>query len=554
MKLLRKVLLGTAIAASMFSGGQVLAMDSPYPYCKLLSLDPSALLAAPPATTHITSPEGAADAAPHAPTIFEMLKETTDAKDIVNRILNQAAPKKPEELEAMYSEVYKDIRDNYIEPQRISQWAKDYESKYKGKLNSWADLNAAIADMTHAVGDRWTNYTDPSDILAAAIGTQDKTVYFGAALRLGDDGTFTVEHISPGSTAQSVGVREGDGIVSVNGTVLKGMSKADADKLLSGTDGAPLRMVSIQDGQTVEDTYTLRAPPKDANQAKAELIANNIAYIKLPSFMDVKGFNKLISILVSLNMKTPGGLQGFVLDLRYNGGGLVPMAKVLVKTLTDRGVVINERKREDGFIIDSTTSIAPETDWDANQFGPELAPTMDALKHLPMVILINGSSASASEIVTGALQEIRPNTTVVGERSFGKGVEMIMMPLPTCGQITITSAAYTTPSGKWLHNVGITPDIVVHQPRGQKDDAQLAAGVNLLLDKTRTNPANVVNLPPQDKSIIGTPAPRPLEVVKVVTWQDRVMQYRDEIQRGITGLLLVTILGGYIWITRRRKR
>lgn len=553
MKLVKKLMLSTLMVAGMaINGGPVLAMDSPFPYCKLLSLDPSALLTAPKAP--VTGPTGAADAAPGVPTIFDLLKQTTDAKAIVNQILTQAAPKTPAELEEMYNAMFEIIKGDYIEPARLTAWATTYQTKYKGKLNSWADLNAAVADMTAAVGDRWTSYKDPATLLAAQISTAEKSVYFGAALRLLDDGSFVVEFILPGSTAQSVGIREGDPIVSVNGTTLKGMPKEEAEKLLKGADNGQLRIVSVQDGVQVENTYTLHMPAEDANAAKVDVIANNIGYIKLPTFMDVKGFNQLVSMLVEKNMKTPGGLQGVVLDLRYNGGGLVPMAKVLIRLLLDRGVILNERHRVDGFIVDSKTSIPVLSDMEKAALPAEVLPTLAALKQLPLVILINGSSASASEIVTGTLQEVRPNKLVVGERSFGKGVEMTVRPMPTCGELAVTSAAYTTPGGKWLHNVGIEPDVVVHQPRGAVDDAQLAYGVQWLLDKTRTNGANVAQLPPGDQTILGTPAPRPLEVVKVVTWQDRIMQYREPIKRGAVGLLLLSILGGYVWLTRRRKR
>ncbi len=551
MKLVQKLMLSAVVAAGVaINGSQVLAKDSPFPYCKLLSLDPSALSAAPPVTT----PGGATDAAPKVPNIFELLKTTTDAKAIVNQILTQAAPKKPEELEAMYNTIFQIIQGDYIEPSRLTAWSATYETKYKGKLNSWADLNAAIAEMTAAVGDRWTYYKDPASLLAAQISTAEKSVYFGAGLHLNADGTFAVEFIAPGSTAQSVGIREGDPIIAVNGTVLKGMPKDEAEKLLKGADGAQLRIVSIQDGVQAENVYTLHAPAEDANQAKADVIANNIAYIKLPSFMDVKGFNELVQTLVGMNIKTPGGLQGIVLDLRYNGGGLVPMAKVLIRLLVERGIILNERSRENGFVVDSKTSIPALSDMEKAKLPAELLPTLAALKQLPMVVLINGSSASASEIVTGTVQEARPNTTVVGERSFGKGVEMVVRPMPTCGELAVTAAAYTTPSGKWLHNVGVEPDVVVHQPRGLNDDAQLAYAVDLLRNKTRTNGANVATLPPGDTSILGTPAQRPLEVVKVLTWQDRVWQYRSQITRGAVGLLLICILGGYVWLSRRRKR
>jgi C-terminal peptidase prc len=254
-----------------------------------------------------------------------------------------------------------------------------------------------------------------------------------------------------------------------------------------------------------------------------------------------------------MDQKVPGGVQGIVLDLRYNGGGYVEMAKALIETLTQRGVILHERWRDDRAVSDLTTTILNTPSVKQEQFTAAQIDALADLKKLPLVVLINGSSASAAEIVAGSLQEARPNTLVLGERSFGKGVEMLVQTLPTCGQLAITARTYTLPSGKWLHHVGITPDMVVHQPRDSRDDAQLSAALNYLLAKTATNGANVVQMQPEDHTILGTTPDRPFEP-KLNTWKLYIDAHRGDITRGAVGGFLFLILGFYCWLTRSKKK
>ncbi len=539
------------LGGTILNQGRALAQsDSPYPYCQLLEIPAADSPAAQPSPI-LSSPESAALEAGKPPKIVDLLKQTTDAADIVNRILSVAAPAKPEELEKIYDQVYSDIISTYIEPSRIKGLSV-YENKYKGQLTTWAQLDAAISDVIGAVGDRWTWYNGPVALVKAEIESKEKLVDFGAHLRLQKDGTFVVEFITPGSTAQLAGIREGDTILSINGKTLAGISKDDAEKLGRQAKGDQLDVVSIQDGQKVEATYTLLPPADDANAGNVEVIYNNIAYLKLPSFMSEPLFEKLVDKLVESEQKTPGGFQGMVLDLRYNGGGLVDMAKSLIRLLMQDGVVLHERKREGQTVVDTTTTLIPLPEIMASQRSPEIMEIFKTFQKIPLVVLINGSSASASEIVTGTLKDSRPNTTIMGERSFGKGVEMSIQPLPTCGKVAITSAAYTTPKGTWLHNVGIEPYVIVHQVRGSADDAQLLAAVKQLHDQTANNGANVAVAAPGDQTILGQLPERPSEP-QVSTWKRQLENHRRDITRGAAALLLLLAPLCYLIITRRRK-
>lgn len=556
MRLTSRLVLIAFLVANLLGGNAVLtaaAPGEPFPYCKLLRMpppeQPGHSAPKPPAPAGDTTP-----AANPIPTIADLLKETSDAAEIVNRILSAAAPHKPEELERIYDSVFSLIVSRYIEPVRLMTVdLPKYRKMYKGKITNWKELSAALKDLTGAVDDRWTYFRDPAEALAMQIaGAENQVVDFGAHVRSNPDGTFVVEHITPGSTAQLVGIREGDSIISVNGQMLKGMSKADIAKLARGPEGSLLRVVSIQDGQKVEAEYNLHPPAPDAQDPKADVIDNNIAYIKLPSFVSVEQFNQLLNALMTFDVTVPGGLTAIVLDLRYNGGGLVEMAKHLIATLHSRTVVLHERSRRGLLLEDLTTTVLPMPGIMAIEYSQAQLAVLASLKRLPLGIIINGSSASSAEMVTRALRDVRPNTTVIGTQSFGKGVEMVVIPLANCGELGITSAMYTTASGQWLHGAGITPDKVVFQVRGSKDDAQMAATLELLRNQTVASGSNVAGRFQDDTAILGPVAPRPLEPV-VASWEQFFTVHRAAIMRGGVGLVLVIILLSYWWLTRRRR-
>jgi C-terminal peptidase prc len=509
-----------------------------------------------PGATPAATPAAPADpaAAKAIPSIVDLMKDTTDAKVIVSKILDAAAPATPDEFDKMYADMFNEISKVYIEPSDlIKAGLPAYKTKYNGKMKTWGDYTEALKDLFHQIGNRWTYIHDPSEMLAQQIAHSQSQVDFGAHLHLRDDGQFEIEFMEPGTSAQLNGFREGDLIISVNGKSLKGLNKDEAEKLLERSEGDQIRITSIQDGNQVEGQYTLHQAPDTANAPKAELVHNNLAYIKLPSFMAPKTFGQLMSALVGMEVTTPGGLQGMVLDLRYNGGGMVVLAKQLIQLLQLDGVVLHEKHRNGREIIDETTSVIPEPEIMAVGENPAQLLAKEYLKKIPLVILINGSSASAAEIVTGSLHEARPNTVVMGKRSFGKFTEMSVVPTPNCGQAAIMSAMYTTPKGHWLHGLGITPDIVVNQPRDSKDDAQMAAAVQWLVDKTANNSANVVTMSAGDAKILGKVVDKPLEP-KVSTFRQWVAANADQIKLGGMALALLLIGVAIAFVTRPAKK
>lgn len=569
MKLAKMLAATTAlvVASTALSGGPASAQSaferSPFPYCELLQpgavqkgTAPGAQPATPggPAGAPGTQSGSAPDKKEEKkiPTVEELMKQTTNPTEIVDRILTAAAPKTPEEFDAMYAEVFDHIVATYVERDRLANFG-EYESKYKGKITTYGELRAAFRDMFAAVGDRWTYYQDPSETLAMMLSTE-RLVHFGAGLRAADDGTFFIEHIQPGSTAQDSGLREDDTVISVNGIELAGKTKAEAERLFKAPNGERLTIVSIQDGKRVEMEYTLHQIAEDASAPKAALIDGNIAYIKLPSFMSIPEFNKLTNRLIDMIATTPGGAEGIVLDLRYNGGGMVEMAKHLIRLLSTESTFLVETSVENGFLVKKETGVLPLFAFEKKKYSPKTLQALAALKQLPLVILINGSSASAAEMVASIVPEVRKNVTLMGAQSFGKGVEMMSGgALPNCAEVTIKSGKYTSPSGKWIQNVGITPDIIVYQARGGKDDTQLDTAIKFIKDKTARNGGNIVRLAPgEDVKVLGPVAERP-KPVPTSAWSQFVRDYGSYFPKIAVGGALLILPGVFLWLTRRRR-
>ena len=526
-KIISGVLAATLMSGSMlFSGGQALAAA---PYCQALNPQPDT---------------------PEAAQFLQLLKQSSDPHVVAAQILDKVAPLPPEALQQIYDETFQFLVNHYIDDSKLEH-LKEYQHKYDGKIQTRKDLELALKDLTTSMGDRWTWSKGASDTVKSVMMAISKQVNFGISLRKQDDGSFKIEAMMYGSTAQASGLREGDTVLSVNGRELKGLDKDTAEALLIGPIGNSLKVTSIQDGKTVEASYTLSAPVP--NDAGAKLLENNLAYLKLPNFMSDEDFQKLVGSMGDMAATTPGGLQGIVLDLRYNGGGQVEMAKTLIRLLMSEGVVIQELARDGRDQTETKLTLRPYNSMDTLKYPPKVMEVLQELQKLPLVILVNGSSASATEITTGALMDSRPNTLVIGEQTFGKFTEMLMQELPTCGSIAVTSGRYTTPDGKWLQNAGITPNVIVHQPRGSTEDAQMKAAIDFLEKKTAFNPANVVQKPVDTKEYFGPVPARPEPPQADTDYVQLARENRTLLMQVGVGTFLSAILGIFLLLSRRRK-
>ncbi|MCA0278928.1 MAG: S41 family peptidase [Proteobacteria bacterium] len=244
--------------------------------------------------------------------------------------------------------------------------------------------------------------------------------------------------------AAKAGVLAGDYISKIDGDEVRGMTLNDAVEKMRGLVNTPIKLTILRKGADKPIDLTIT---RDVIKVKAVKyrVENDVGYMKITSFTE-KTYDDLHDAILQIKKQIPKDkLKGFVLDLRLNPGGLLDQAVSVSDTFLDRGEVVSTRGRDPKDITRFDARPGDEIDGD------------------PLIVLINGGSASASEIVAGALQDHR-RATVVGTQSFGKGSVQTIIPLAENGALRLTTALYYTPSGKSIQGKGITPDIKVDQP------------------------------------------------------------------------------------------
>ena len=305
-------------------------------------------------------------------------------------------------------------------------------------------LENAIQGMLTAL-DPHSAYLKPEAYEDLQVNTTGE--FGGLGIEVGMENGF-VKVITPidGTPAEEAGVLAGDLIIKLDSTPVKGLSLGDAVKLMRGKAGSDIVLSIVREGadRTLEITVT-RAVIK-ARSVRNKLLAPNYGYIRLSQFQVPSGANvrKALDSLIEENSDTQ--LNGLVLDLRNNPGGVLQASAEVSDVFLDGGLVVYTKGR----LSDSEMELR--------------ATPGDALNGAPMVVLVNGGSASASEIVAGALQDHK-RAVIMGTQSFGKGSVQTVRPLPNNRAIKLTTARYFTPNGRSIQAQGITPDIVVENAK-----------------------------------------------------------------------------------------
>ena len=273
-----------------------------------------------------------------------------------------------------------------------------------------------------------------------------------------------VKIISPidGTPGAKAGVQPGDYITHIDDESIFGLSLTESVDMLRGLVGTAIKLKIAREGidEPIEISITRAIITVEAVKFRSE---GNVGYIKLISFSEQadRGIKKAIK-----NLKSEIGndnLQGYILDLRNNPGGLLGQSIAVTDSFLNSGEIVSTKGR------------------DKSDIGSFKASNGDLTNNKPIIVLINRGSASASEIVAGALQDHK-RAIVIGEQSYGKGSVQTVFPLNDKSAIRLTTALYYTPSGDSIHKVGITPDIEVLNDRDSeiKTDNQLDYALNLL--------------------------------------------------------------------------
>jgi carboxyl-terminal processing protease len=263
-----------------------------------------------------------------------------------------------------------------------------------------------------------------------------------------EDGVPQVIAAIEGTPAATAGVEPGDRILKADGQAIVGLDIGEVVRRLRGNPGTPVVLTIARVNRPTFDLPITRAIIH-VDSVKAALKPGRIGYVRISTF-DENTPAELRAALTRLRREAGGTLAGFVLDLRNDAGGLLDAAVEVAGDFLDSGTVVTTRGREtnENRVYDT-------------------APNGDLVRGTPVVVLINGASASASEIVAGALQDHR-RATVLGTHSFGKGSVQSIIPIEGHGALRLTTALYYTPSGRSIQGHGIVPDRVVAVPKDQQ--------------------------------------------------------------------------------------
>ena len=365
----------------------------------------------------------------------------------------------------LYDDVWKIVNKKYYDPSNNSQdWSK-WRYRYEHKLKTPEDAYVAIDTMLASLNDPYTRFLPPKEFSEETQSIKGSLKGIGTQIGIRDGNLVIIAPLED-SPAERAGLLADDQILEINGESTKGINiDAAADKirgekgttvnLLIQRKGVPNKIYSIVRDEIEVKSVSCK-PPFDTS-----VIPNDIQYIRLSSFISKNAATEIETILNTATDK-----KGFIIDLRSNPGGLLTNAIYISDMLLKGGVIVSTVDRDR---YKSTTRA---------KFGQ----TTDK----PVVVLINKGSASASEILSGALKD-NHRATIIGEQSFGKGLVQEINKLPDESGMNITIQRYLTPSGTDIHKKGITPDIVVELTKENvdaKDDVQLKKAIEVLKEMT----------------------------------------------------------------------
>ncbi len=315
------------------------------------------------------------------------------------------------------------------------------KSDYVESISDEKLLEYAIRGMLSGL-DPHSAYLDEKSFKQLQEGTSGQ--FGGLGIEVGMEDGF-IKVISPidDTPAQRAGLESGDLIIRLDDKTVKGMTLGDAVKLMRGTPGSPIKLLVIREGDDKPLTFTIKRALIKVASIKSRMLEPGYAYVRLTQFQ-LRSAEDMLAAIDKLSEQAGGQLKGLVLDLRNNPGGILNAAVDVSDAFLEEGLIVYT----DGRIDDSKLKFS--------------ATPGDVLHGAPIVVLINNGSASASEIVSGALQD-RNRAIIMGSQSFGKGSVQTVIPISRTTAIKMTTARYYTPSGRSIQAEGITPDIELDQ-------------------------------------------------------------------------------------------
>ncbi len=334
----------------------------------------------------------------------------------------------------VFTEVFGKVKTDYVEEVQDTQLLRD-----------------AIEGMLSGL-DPHSAYLDPESFKEVRIGTEGEFGGLGIEVTL-ENGFVKVVTPIDDTPAHEAGLKAGDLIIRLDDTPVKGLTLNEAVKLMRGKPGTKIRLMIVREGVSKPKEFVLTRAVIKITSVKQRLLEEGYGYVRITQFQSGTA-ESVREALSSLKKSSGGPLLGLILDLRNNPGGVLNAAVSVSDTFLRQGDIVYTKGRVDDSKLRFTAT-----------------PT-DYLDGAPMVVLVNGGSASASEIVAGALQDHK-RAIIMGTKTFGKGSVQTILPMDNGAALKITTARYYTPNDRSIQATGIEPDVVVEDMQiARRQDSQ----------------------------------------------------------------------------------
>lgn len=346
----------------------------------------------------------------------------------------------------------------WIERHLDTYYVEDYDKAFAEEL--------MLAGLVAGVGDPYTYYLSKEDMEQQLERNSGHFVGIGVDIYLGEDGYITIQSVTPGGPAEEAGILAGDKIMEVDGQDISNMEATETTDLIKGAAGTDVELTIFRERDGSVETYLVTRTDIQVKTVQYRMLNGTMGYVSISNFRE-NTYEQFQEALKELKQQ---GMDRMVLDLRDNTGGLVASAHDIGEEILPEGTMVytldKEGNRQD--LTCDQTYLA-----------------------IPLVVLVNENSASAAEILAGAIQDMGRGE-LIGTTTFGKGLVQRLFTLPDGSGLNVTIQKYYTPNGTSIHGVGILPDYVVELPEGyesvaqipEEDDTQLQKAMAVLSEKT----------------------------------------------------------------------
>lgn len=349
-------------------------------------------------------------------------------------------------LSLSFSPAFADDTVSKTQLDRLTKTIDVIQKNYIKNVSDETLMNNAIIGMVSHL-DPHSAFLDKQELKSLETTVSGEFVGIGVELTT-ERGMLHVISPIDGGPAAKAGIKPGDLIIKINNKLIENMTTNEAIHLIKGKAGSTVTLTIERNKQPKPLHISIVRDVIKVNAVMSKMLSPGYGYVKLTLFQGPTA-TKLRNAILKLKQESKGNLKGFILDLRNNPGGLLDASVNVVNMFLDK----NETNKYHGLIV-YTKGRTPESDISFKVHDDDLIP------HVPMIVLINSGSASASEITAGALQDYK-RAIIMGTRSFGKGSVQTIIPISQDSALKLTTALYYTPAGREIQARGIKPDVVI---------------------------------------------------------------------------------------------